>query len=49
MSHWNSWGSERKTRAGEWREVKCAREKALLLARSIFQEITDMEQASFNL
>ena len=49
VSHWNSWGSERNTRAGEWSDMKCAREEAPLLAHSMFQEITVIKRAYFNL
>ena len=39
-SHWKSCGSDRKMRAGEWREAKYEREEAPLMAPSIFQDIT---------
>lgn len=41
-SHWKSCGSDRKIRAGEWREAKYERDEAPLRAPSIFQEITVM-------
>ena len=41
-SHWKSCGSERKMRAGEWREAKYERDEAPRRAPSIFQEITVM-------
>lgn len=48
-SHWKSWGSERKTRAGERVERKWERELAFLEKPSMFQERTVRRGASTDL
>merc|ERR1719319_303729 len=48
-SHWNSWGSERNTRAVGWREERWESAWAPLLAPSIFHDITVRLEASLNL
>ena len=48
-SHWKSWGSERKIRAGVWVEMKRERLEAFLLIPSIFQEMMGQDRASTEL